>query len=155
MADEGACDFVHWDQHVESRSYLMESGVVCGWQRVRELQITHCDCTRRAGTNNNCGTDECSEMALAGVVCGNCGATCNQDRAYEGVFGLTGMPDEYEGSCGHAIKMKDTHGEGSNEYIEAKQQCIKGLHCRDATNGNDADSITSAGCEYYCDLYGS
>eukprot|EP00951_Prasinocladus_malaysianus_P016831 scaffold131798_cov27-Prasinocladus_malaysianus.AAC.1 len=64
-------------------------------------------------------------MALAGVVCGNCN-DCNENRAYEGIFGLTDMPDKYEGSCGHAIKMKEQHGWDSAQYAEAKQECIKG-----------------------------
>ena len=150
MADDGACDFVHFDQHVESRNYLMESGVLCGWERVRELQITHCDCTREAGTNNGCGASECVDMAIAGVVCGNCdaGAGCDEFRAYEGIFEFSGMPDPYEGTCGAALKAKEAHGVDSAEFADAKRMCTKGLYCRDI-DGEEEE------CEYYCSLYGA
>ena len=168
MADRGACDYVHYNQHVESRQYLMESGVLCGWDRVRELNITHCDCTRKYGTANGCGSDECVDMAIAGVVCGNCDneAGCSESRAYEAVFDKNGMPDPYEGSCARALHAKEraeANGqdpEGSEEYLNAKQECTKGLYCRDAIPASQgkgsepADSQNSAGCTYYCGIYG-
>ena len=148
MADDGACNQVHYNQHVQDRNYLMESGVLCGWRRVRELQITSCDCTRKAGRNNGCGRSECLEMALEGVVCGNCGG-CNQERAYEGIFDFTGMPDPYEGSCGHAMKLKDAGVDvNSAEYIEARRMCSAGLFCRPGSK------ITNGGCSFYCSEFG-
>eukprot|EP00873_Tetraselmis_striata_P023889 jgi/Tetstr1/444153/TSEL_032048.t1 len=150
MADEGACDFVHYDQHVSSRNYLMESGVVCGWERITELQLTSCDCTRKAGTNNGCRQDECLDMAVAGVVCGNCNG-CSRGRAYEGIFDFTGMPDPYEGTCGTAHKLKKAFpvgGATEAEYEDARRLCAKGLFCR------EGDNRDGSGCEYYCGLYG-
>lgn len=148
MADDGACDFVHYNQHVSSRDYLMESGVVCGWERVIDLQITHCDCTREAGTANNCARQECLDMALAGVVCGNCGG-CNEDRAYEAIFDFPHMPDPYEGSCGYAYHAKQEFGEDSTEFAEARRICAKGLFCR------DNDNRDSGSCTFYCNLFGA
>ena len=85
MANDGACDYVQYDQHEESRDYNMSSGVMCGWKNVRYLNLTYCDCTREAGTANNCQQAECLKMALNGVVCGNCGS-CNQETAYRQIF---------------------------------------------------------------------
>eukprot|EP00873_Tetraselmis_striata_P023890 jgi/Tetstr1/444154/TSEL_032049.t1 len=150
MADEGACDFVHYNQHVSSRNYLMESGVVCGWERVTDLKITHCDCTREAGTNNGCGRQEGLEMAVAGVVCGNCGGV-SESRAYEGIFDFTDMADPYEGTCGHAHNMKKAFEAGEVDesvYTEARMMCAKGLYCR------EEDSLNDDGCEFYCGLHG-
>eukprot|EP00951_Prasinocladus_malaysianus_P006513 scaffold46319_cov32-Prasinocladus_malaysianus.AAC.1 len=67
MANDGACDYVHWEQHAEGRNYLMESGVLCGWNRIRELQLAYCDCTRVAGKDDDCEMEECTAMALEGV----------------------------------------------------------------------------------------
>mmetsp|Transcript_3280 Transcript_3280/g.5446 ORF Transcript_3280/g.5446 Transcript_3280/m.5446 type:complete len:443 (+) Transcript_3280:119-1447(+) len=143
MADEGACDFVHYNQHVSSRDYLMESGVLCGWERVSELQITHCDCSREAGRANGCFRQQCLDMAVAGVVCGNCGG-CSEARAYEGIFDFTGARDKYEGSCGHAHNMLKEHGPDSVEYLEARQLCAKGLFCR------ENDDLSRGSCGFYC-----
>ena len=97
MANDGACDFVQYDQHEASRDYHMSSGVLCGWRNVRNLSLTYCDCTREAGTANNCQAAECLKMAVNGVVCGNCGQ-CSTDTVYQQIFSpFTGEPGDYDG----------------------------------------------------------
>ena len=96
MGNHGACDYVQYDQHEASRGYNMSSGVMCGWQNVRQLNLTYCDCTRQAGQANNCQAAECLKMALSGVVCGNCGG-CHSDFVYEALFDPL-KPDPYNGA---------------------------------------------------------
>ena len=102
---EGACSPLYFDQHVTNDGYGMDSGVLCGWDSVKQLDITHCDCSVLVDGDikNRCGSDECLNMAIAGVVCGNCwqGVGCSHKRTYEGIFGKPGMPDPYEGSPHH------------------------------------------------------
>mmetsp|Transcript_5891 Transcript_5891/g.11665 ORF Transcript_5891/g.11665 Transcript_5891/m.11665 type:complete len:488 (+) Transcript_5891:51-1514(+) len=141
MADEGACDYVQYDQHEESREYHMEYAVLCGWQNIRDLNIIYCDCTAEAGTANNCQRDHCLEMAYEGVVCGNCNG-CSQSRAYDSIFIPPNAEDRFDGSCG-AVRS------GATEAVrnESRMMCSKGLNCP-VYNGRE-------GCLFHCSLFDS
>ena len=52
--------------------YNMSSGVLCGWEKVRMLNLTSCDCTLENNRANQCGREHALAMALQGVICGNC-----------------------------------------------------------------------------------
>ena len=103
MANDGACDYVQYDQHEESSQYHMASGVMCGWRNVRLLNLSYCDCTKDAGLADHCEQAECLKMALNGVVCGNC-HWCDSHATYEAIFDPF-KPDAYNGerrpSCLH------------------------------------------------------
>jgi len=142
MANDGACDYVQYDQHEESRHYNMSSGVICGWKNVKYLNLTYCDCTREAGRANNCQAAECLKMALNGVVCGNCGQ-CNQDTAYRQIFSpFTGKDDssKYDGVCAMATTA-DTEELRAN-YTRL---CSQGLYCRSARNDRN--------CRFHCEMF--
>eukprot|EP00239_Pterosperma_sp_CCMP1384_P007646 CAMPEP_0197844646 /NCGR_PEP_ID=MMETSP1438-20131217/1641_1 /TAXON_ID=1461541 /ORGANISM="Pterosperma sp., Strain CCMP1384" /LENGTH=489 /DNA_ID=CAMNT_0043455569 /DNA_START=273 /DNA_END=1742 /DNA_ORIENTATION=- len=145
MADDGACDFVQYDQHEFSREYNMSSAVYCGWERISELQITHCDCTRVAGTANGCGRGEGLKMALKGVACGNCN-NVNQDTAYDQIFGTMGSKgaDQYDGTC--AAATDTSLSEEKRYYME--MMCSQGLFCRNGNLNGDA-------CRFHCSVYPS
>ena len=59
----------------------MDYSIMCGWEGIKEYNLTQCDCTAEAGTANNCQREHCLGMAsTAGVVCGNCGG-CSRYQA--------------------------------------------------------------------------
>mmetsp|Transcript_33178 Transcript_33178/g.51658 ORF Transcript_33178/g.51658 Transcript_33178/m.51658 type:complete len:439 (-) Transcript_33178:78-1394(-) len=143
IGDEGACDYVQYDQHEDSREYYMDYGVICGWKNIKYLNLTHCDCTLEDGTANNCGRKQCRDMAYEGVVCGNCGG-CDQNRAYQQIFTPKNQPqssDEWAGSC--AAVRTATTAEGR---AYAKMMCSQGLFCR----GN----VQGSACQFHCDNFG-
>mmetsp|Transcript_25198 Transcript_25198/g.79739 ORF Transcript_25198/g.79739 Transcript_25198/m.79739 type:complete len:441 (+) Transcript_25198:140-1462(+) len=137
LADDSACDYVQWDQHEESRDYYMQYGVLCGWENVRKLNITYCDCTREAGRANGCGREEGHMMALQGVVCGNCNGV-SESRTYDMIFGITEDSDSYSGACARAYF--------SNDPVD-RMLCSKGMFCR------DGQSITGSDCRDHCSMY--
>eukprot|EP00961_Rhodomonas_salina_P220367 2979269-Rhodomonas_salina.1 len=98
MADAGACDYVQYNQHEDSRDYGMDYAVLCGWDNIQYLNISYCDCTRTAGNNNGCRRVEATEMAYVGVVCGNCnGVGFSQTRAYDSIFKPKNDNDVFDG----------------------------------------------------------
>ncbi|KAK3275510.1 hypothetical protein CYMTET_16363 [Cymbomonas tetramitiformis] len=142
MADEGACDYVQYNQHEASRAYNMSSGVLCGWEQIRVLNITYCDCTIARDRANSCNRNECLRMATNGVVCGNCGG-CDQNAAYEQIFGAVGEfgASPYAGVCAMASEAPT-----SEEREEAKMLCSQGLFCRSSNLG-------SSGCVFHCERF--
>mmetsp|Transcript_60954 Transcript_60954/g.125604 ORF Transcript_60954/g.125604 Transcript_60954/m.125604 type:complete len:462 (+) Transcript_60954:169-1554(+) len=143
MADHGACDYVQYVQHESSRTYYMDYSVLCGWDNIKHLNITHCDCTKEAGTANNCRREEATNMALAGVVCGNCnGVGFSQDRAFDSIFKPTNEDDRFDGTCAGYI-TQDT--EIARDY--SMMMCSKGLWCPNEFNGGDS-------CKFHCERFG-
>jgi len=143
MANEGACDYVQYNQHEESRTYHGEYGVMCGWEQVRHLNITDCDCTREAGTNNNCALMEGFRMALHGVVCGNCNGF-DRNRAREQIFGIPDIDKDstpYAGVCALA-----TEAESAPDREQYTMMCSQGLFCR----GNN---LSTGGCQFHCEHF--
>mmetsp|Transcript_5540 Transcript_5540/g.12990 ORF Transcript_5540/g.12990 Transcript_5540/m.12990 type:complete len:447 (-) Transcript_5540:197-1537(-) len=145
MADEGACDYVQYDQHEESREYYMDYSVMCGWEGIREYNLTQCDCTAQAGTANNCGREHCLNMAAtAGVVCGNCGG-CSRSRSYDGIFEPPSEADVYAGQCALAQTA-----ETPEARAEARKMCSAGLFCRRHHATGSKESLSSSGCRFHC-----
>mmetsp|Transcript_24355 Transcript_24355/g.61378 ORF Transcript_24355/g.61378 Transcript_24355/m.61378 type:complete len:454 (-) Transcript_24355:118-1479(-) len=145
MADEGACDYVQYDQHEESREYYMDYSVMCGWEGIREYNLTQCDCTAEAGTANNCQRDHCLNMAAtAGVVCGNCGG-CSRSRSYDGIFEPPSTNDVYAGQCALAQTAKT-----AEERAQARLMCSAGLFCRRHHSSGRLESLSSSGCRFHC-----
>mmetsp|Transcript_16932 Transcript_16932/g.40925 ORF Transcript_16932/g.40925 Transcript_16932/m.40925 type:complete len:436 (+) Transcript_16932:106-1413(+) len=143
MANEGACDYVQYNQHEASRIYYMDYSVTCGWNNIAKFNITYCDCTRVAGTNNGCRRYEATEMAYVGVVCGNCnGVGFSQTRAYDSIFKPENAGDVYDGSCGKVVTAEEGP---ARDY--AKMMCSKGLWCPNGYNGGD-------NCKFHCDNFG-
>lgn len=142
MANDGACDYVQYDQHEESRDYNMSSGVMCGWKNVRYLNLTYCDCTREAGTANNCQQAECLKMALNGVVCGNCGS-CNQETAYRQIFSqYIDREGNYDGVCALARTAPTEELRANYTML-----CSQGLFCRENNSRNRAR------CNIHCEMF--
>eukprot|EP00239_Pterosperma_sp_CCMP1384_P001422 CAMPEP_0197849790 /NCGR_PEP_ID=MMETSP1438-20131217/13210_1 /TAXON_ID=1461541 /ORGANISM="Pterosperma sp., Strain CCMP1384" /LENGTH=687 /DNA_ID=CAMNT_0043462629 /DNA_START=158 /DNA_END=2221 /DNA_ORIENTATION=+ len=142
MANEGACDYVQYDQHEDSRTYHGEYGVLCGWEQIRYLNITDCDCTREAGTANNCQRMEGLRMALHGVVCGNCN-NFDQNRARDQIFGIPEIRDarSYAGVCALA-----TTAEEADEREHYRMMCSQGLFCRN-------NNLNTDGCRFHCEHF--
>lgn len=144
MADEGACDYVQYNQHEASRIYYMDYSVTCGWEHIRNFNVTYCDCTREAGNANGCRRYEATEMAYVGVVCGNCnGVGFSQTRAYDSIFKPKNNRDVYDGTC---AKVRTATSEPERDY--AKMMCSKGIWCPDGFNGGD-------NCRFHCDNFGN
>mmetsp|Transcript_44257 Transcript_44257/g.90329 ORF Transcript_44257/g.90329 Transcript_44257/m.90329 type:complete len:568 (+) Transcript_44257:78-1781(+) len=143
MADEGACDYVQYVQHESSRTYYMDYSVMCGWENIQYLNITFCDCTKVAGTNNGCRRYEAQEMAYVGVVCGNCnGVGFNEDRAFESIFSPLNDNDQFDGQC---AKYKTSEEGWGKNY--SKMMCSKGIWC--PSGYTDGDN-----CKFHCDNFG-
>mmetsp|Transcript_458 Transcript_458/g.803 ORF Transcript_458/g.803 Transcript_458/m.803 type:complete len:598 (-) Transcript_458:150-1943(-) len=140
IGNDGACDYVQYDQHEESREYYMDYGVLCGWKNIKYLNITHCDCTLEDGTDNNCQRQQCLDMALTGVICGNCGG-CDQNRAREQIFTPKEIGDKWAGSCALAETATTQEGRNYNSML-----CSQGLFCRGTNQGS--------GCDFHCSIYG-
>merc|ERR1712070_613800 len=142
MADEGACDYVQYAQHEASRRYHMEHGVLCGWENVRYLNLTHCDCTAASNQANGCNREHCLRMALQGVVCGNCG-NCDQNQARKQIFGIphADPSSPYDGICALASTAESTE-----ERHNATMGCSRGLFCRSGNMNGDA-------CQFHCEHF--
>jgi len=147
MAEDGACDYVQRKVLEQGRGYEMDYGVLCGWDHVRDLNLTFCDCTANSHREGRCERDQCLKMAFQGTVCKNCGG-CHHWRAYESIFYSKPEPDqlrgwnEYRGWCA-AVRTATT--EAGRNY--AKMMCSQGLFCR-------GDSVSGSACEYHCSLFG-
>jgi hypothetical protein len=148
MADDGACDYVQYEQHEYSRKYYMNYSVLCGWKAIKEMNLTFCDCTAQRGTPNNCQRQHCLSMAMEGIVCGNCGG-CSQTRAKEAIFlpryedGRDSETDPYRGVCAD-VRLATTEA----ERYQAEINCSASLNCR------RTDSLTKySGCIFHCDKY--
>lgn len=142
MADGGACDYVQYNQHEESRDYNMSSGVLCGWEQIRVLNITYCDCTISRDRANNCNRNECFRMATNGVVCGNCGG-CDQSLAYEQIFGAVG---EFQASAYAGVCAMASEAPTPEQRQQAKMLCSQGLFCR-------SSNLRSSGCVFHCERF--
>eukprot|EP00288_Rhodomonas_lens_P000969 CAMPEP_0177735918 /NCGR_PEP_ID=MMETSP0484_2-20121128/25043_1 /TAXON_ID=354590 /ORGANISM="Rhodomonas lens, Strain RHODO" /LENGTH=209 /DNA_ID=CAMNT_0019249535 /DNA_START=264 /DNA_END=893 /DNA_ORIENTATION=+ len=142
MTDENeACDYLQHQQHEADEGYAMDYGLMCGWDKVRYLNISFCDCTVAAGRHDRCSKNECVNMAYQGVVCGNCWG-CSQRRSHDSIFVLPNAKNEYDGVCAH---VRTAHTEVERNY--SKMMCSKSLFCR------DSDSWGS-GCDFHCENFG-
>lgn len=149
MASEGACDYVQFHQHEYSREYYMNYSVLCGWENIREMNLTYCDCTAVAGTANNCGRQHCLDMAAtAGVACGNCGG-CSRERSRDGIF----TPIELGPWNGHCAAAQTAATQDQKDYH--RMLCSRGLFCRrgEGVEASNWESLTSSGCEFHCSVF--
>merc|ERR1712224_938987 len=103
------------------------------------LNLTHCDCTKNAGTANGCAQAQCLDMAYEGVVCGNCGG-CSQNRAFEQIFTPPGK-NGYKGVCAE-VQTATTEEERNT----AKMMCSQGLFCR-------GKNLNKESCKFHCDTF--
>jgi hypothetical protein len=86
--DGGSALWVRLCQHQTQRQYLrgLSYQEVCdGAQLGKDSTLTNgngplvtrCDCTQSCPTNNNCGMQQCLDLAELNVKCNNCGQPCN------------------------------------------------------------------------------
>eukprot|EP00899_Mesostigma_viride_P025486 jgi/Mesvir1/6121/Mv00826-RA.1 len=148
----GSCQYLQKTQH-EKVGYNMSSATICGWQNIRDFRLTDCDCTRQNGTSNGCNLVECWKMAAQGIVCGNCGSTCNS-RARKVVFHLPGSPESdarYYGACAAARTLRDTQP-GTATQKEAERFCAEAVLCQQPAGSVATINTTSQSCNTYCQL---
>lgn len=154
MRNEGACDYVQYVQHESSREYNGTHGVYCGWEKVRDLNVTLCDCTLRNGQNNGCGQNECLSMAEKGVACGNCN-NCNQNDAYEAIFAPIREDEPFWGWCSAVRNLRDSGKEEvedpHDELYKARYMCSRALFCRD--EGDNVFSLANDNCKEHCEMF--
>mmetsp|Transcript_3134 Transcript_3134/g.7657 ORF Transcript_3134/g.7657 Transcript_3134/m.7657 type:complete len:335 (+) Transcript_3134:52-1056(+) len=75
-------DYVRSVQHNAGRGYhTLHQHTYRGWKSLGGdggPLVDSCECTRRAGKNNGCKSEECLALAInTGVRCDNCGKACN------------------------------------------------------------------------------
>jgi len=136
------CDALEHDHHEVGEGYGMDYGIYCGFESVRLLNLSYCDCSSRAGRSNGCSRHECLNMAYQGVVCGNCGG-CNKGIAYESIFSPANEQDEFDGVC---AQVRTSHDELGRNY--SMMMCSKSLFCRDGSSWGSA-------CEFHCENFGA
>mmetsp|Transcript_20956 Transcript_20956/g.42547 ORF Transcript_20956/g.42547 Transcript_20956/m.42547 type:complete len:176 (-) Transcript_20956:100-627(-) len=114
---------------------------MCGWDKVRHLNVSICDCTKEAGRHDRCSKQECLNLAYQGVVCGNCWG-CSQRRAHDSIFVPSNTHDEYDGVCAH-VRTAATEPERNF----SRMMCSKSIFCRDKDRWG-------SGCDFHCEHFG-